>query len=322
MGLFGGPFLTHKIKTEMRILQKQRIEDFLFIDIETATEEAEITEESPMWDAWEYDMAKKGITDVEDLKAEYKDRGALFAEYSLIVCITIGVVYKGKLRIKTFANEGDEKAMLQDFVDTLDGFVTNKTWLTGHAVIGFDAPFIMKRLIKNQVPVPIMFDTAHLKPWEVQYFDTAVLWKGTGFKTSSLLSVTSAMGLPSPKSDISGKDVGHVYRTEGKEGLQRIVEYCERDVVAVANLVRKFRYEEPLELDEKSAQKEPEGLLTYLYTGGKYTDEVKEKLKKAFKKLNADEKKMALDILGTIPSRAKGKETDFKKSHIKELFKK
>lgn len=303
----------------MRILQKQRIEDFLFIDIETATEEAEITEDSPKWDAWEYDCAKVGVTENTEIAQRYKDMGALFAEYSLIVCITIGMVHKGELRLKTFRNEGDEKAMLQDFVDTLDGFVTNKTWLCGHVVIGFDAPFVAKRLLINGVKVPLMFDAAHLKPWEVQYFDTAVLWKGTGFKTSSLISVTSAMGLPSPKSDISGKDVGRVFRTEGAEGLQRIVEYCERDVVAVAHIVNKWRGEEPVPIAEGSAEKIEEGILTYLYTGGKYTDEVKEKLKAGLKKLNPDEQKIALDILATIPSRAKGKETDFKKTHLKEL---
>jgi hypothetical protein len=47
------------------------------------------------------------------------------------------------------------------------------------------------------------------------------------------------LGIPTPKDDIEGKDVCRVYWEE--KGLQRIVEYCRKDVVTVARLLLRFK---------------------------------------------------------------------------------
>lgn len=296
----------------MRILKKVKLEDFLFIDIETVPIEESLQEDSPLWDAWEYYCKNK---DIDDIAALYDKEASFHAEFARIACITIGVIHEGKIHVKTF-NDLDEKKLLQEFVDTLKDTTNLKTQLCGHAIINFDAPFIMKRLIVNGVDLPVMFDVAHLKPWEVNYLDTANLWKGTAYKASSLIAVATALGLPSPKEDISGGNVRKLY-FEGD--IDRISRYCERDVIATANVVMKLRGEEPLEAEVGEIETEPLGLLEYLYLGGEYNDDVKEQLWSMLAKMNQTDRERAFVILYSIPSKAKGKETHITKKDVKDL---
>ena len=299
----------------MRLLIKQKMEDILFFDIETVRIDKVFSEKSPLYDAWYYDHMKN-VYDEERLKELYVDKAGLYAEYGKIVCISIGAVVDGKIIIKSFS--GEEKQLLEDFNVSVTKFSNNKTWLCGHNILDFDIPFVTKRCIINGVPLHSLFDTAHLKPWETSVLDTAILWRGTGWKKQSLLSILSAMGLPSPKGDISGKDVGRVFY-EG--GIDRIVTYCEKDVVAVVNLISRFRYEDLLELAEVGAEPEPEGILTYIFNGGEYTDEVKYKLKVALGEMSIKDKNIAIELLNTLPTKAKGKQTFITKKDIKELDK-
>lgn len=298
----------------MRILKKHNPEDILFLDIETAHGDNNFSEESPMFDAWEYDQLKNA--EDGNLIDLYFNRAALSAEYGKIVCITIGAIRDGKPILKSFY--GEERELLEEFNKSLDKFITNKTYLCGHAVIGFDVPYIMRRCLVNSIELHSCIDIAHLKPWEVKVFDTMTLWRSTGFRTSSLISVASALGLPSPKDDISGKDVGKVFY-EG--GVDRIVQYCEKDVLTVINIVRVLRGESVLEIPVEVAvvKEEPKGILTRLHEGCKYGKEEKELLKEKLKSMGVRDRKIAIEILNTIPTRAKGKQTNITKKDIKEL---
>ena len=51
-------------------------------------------------------------------------------------------------------------------------------------------------------------------------------------------------GVPTPKDDIDGYMVAEIYYQE--KDLQRIVEYCEKDVLTLANVFRKMRQEDLL----------------------------------------------------------------------------
>jgi hypothetical protein len=48
------------------------------------------------------------------------------------------------------------------------------------------------------------------------------------------------LGIPSPKDDIDGSMVGDIYWKE--QGLDRIVAYCEKDVITVGQLILKFSH--------------------------------------------------------------------------------
>ena len=66
------------------------------------------------------------------------------------------------------------------------------------------------------------------------------LWRFGDIKHfTSLKLLAVILGIESPKNDIEGKDVGRVYWREN--GLKRIVEYCQCDVVTVAQLVLRFK---------------------------------------------------------------------------------
>lgn len=55
------------------------------------------------------------------------------------------------------------------------------------------------------------------------------------------------LGIPSPKEDIDGSMVRDVYYEEND--LERIVQYCEQDVITVAQVFLKLRNEELLTED-------------------------------------------------------------------------
>ena len=77
------------------------------------------------------------------------------------------------------------------------------------------------------------------KPWEVPHLDTLNLWKFGDYKHyTSLKLLTSILDIPSPKQDIDGSEVANVYYKE--KNLSRIVDYCERDTIAVAQLLLRF----------------------------------------------------------------------------------
>ena len=304
----------------MKILKKYNVEDFIFIDIETACGHREITEDLSLYDAWYYDNHKKNLDD--NLIDLYYKEASLYAEYGKIVCITIGVIRKGKIFIKSFFDD-NEKELLHNFNETVSTLINHKTWLVGHAITGFDVPFIMKRCVINEVSVHDLFDVSNLKPWEVKFFDTMTLWKGTGWKNSSLISITSALGLPSPKDEISGKDVSREYWTGNSD---KIVRYCEKDVKSVINIILKFRGDNlsdyTLNVNKENDTKDvktTKSILTHLFEGGKYTPEMRKKLNEFLKKQTPANKKRAIEILNSIPTKAKGKETYITKKDIKEF---
>jgi hypothetical protein len=75
------------------------------------------------------------------------------------------------------------------------------------------------------------------------------LWKFGDFKHySSLQLLTSILGIPSPKDDIDGSEVARTYYKD--KNLERIVSYCEKDTIAVAQLLIRFNNENLIEEKE------------------------------------------------------------------------
>ena len=94
-------------------------------------------------------------------------------------------------------------------------------------------------MIIHQIPLPEKLNLFGKKPWEVPHLDTLELWKFGDYKHyTSLKLLTHILGIPSPKEDIDGSEVAKVYYEEND--LPRIVDYCERDTVAIAQLLLRF----------------------------------------------------------------------------------
>ncbi len=128
-------------------------------------------------------------------------------------------------------------------------FNRNDHLLCAHNGKEFDFPYIARRMVINGIRIPKILDISGKKPWEVRHLDTMELWKfGDRKSFTSLKLLTHVLGIPTPKTDIEGKDVARVYYEE--DDLDRIERYCKRDVVAVAQILLRFRGEDILTEEE------------------------------------------------------------------------
>jgi len=299
----------------MRTLKALNEEKLLFYDIETATVVPELIPDSPLYDSWEYKVNKKGDMIQEEILASFKDEAGLYPEFSKVVSIVVGKIVKGAIVLATFDDE-EESNLLDRFNKMLERNATDK--LIGFVNVGFDSPFVFKRMLINKILPSSKVDSSGLKPWEVDEVDLAKEWQGTSFARASLINIATAFGLPSPKDDISGADVGKVYWTE-EGGLARISKYCRKDVVTTINIFKCMRLEEPLSLSEGDLADQP--LIANLMGGAKYGKDEKAELKAVLLTMDEAEREAAYIVLETIPSTAKGKKTYFTKAHVRTLKK-
>lgn len=142
------------------------------------------------------------------------------AEFAKVVCISIGYFRTENnnlnLRVKSFYSE-NEKDILEQFIQTLYHLYSfNNNWtFTGHNIKEFDIPFLCRRILINGLPIPVFFDFQNMKPWETPIIDTLHLWRFGDYKHyTSLRLLAAALGVPSPKDDMDGSQVGAVYWEE------------------------------------------------------------------------------------------------------------
>lgn len=222
-----------------------KLNDILFLDIETVPQEeywsSLTTETQHLFEAKTKYQRKEEFT-----AEEFYERAGIWAEFGKIICISVGyfntINKKRQLRIRSFYGN-DESKILTDFKNLLDAhFDHTSNVLCAHNGKEFDFPFIARRMIIHQIPLPKKLNLFGKKPWEVPHLDTLELWKFGDFKHyTSLKLLTHILGIPSPKDDIDGSEVAAVYYKE--KDIQRIVKYCEKDTIAVAQLLLKFNNE-------------------------------------------------------------------------------
>ncbi|MEE9406804.1 MAG: 3'-5' exonuclease [Polaribacter sp.] len=225
-----------------------KLNDILFLDIETVPQEENwnlISKETQKLFSKKTQYQRK-----EEFTAEeFYDRAGIWAEFGKIICISVGyfvdVGKKQQLRLTSFFGD-DEHKLLTDFKVLLDKhFVKKSNVLCAHNGKEFDFPFIARRMIVHQIELPKKLNLFGKKPWEVPHLDTLELWKFGDYKHyTSLKLLTSILGIPSPKDDIDGSEVATVYYKE--KNIQRIVTYCEKDTIAVAQILLRFNNQELL----------------------------------------------------------------------------
>lgn len=228
------------------MLAHVHLHDLIFIDIETVPEFSSHAQlSSAMQELW---AAKHSFLKQEDETAEegYPKRAGVYAEFAKIICISIGYYRNDKemnqrtFRVKSFYGN-DEKQLLEEFLRVIGKtFAPDRYHFCGHNIREFDIPFICRRLLIHQMQFPEILDVSGKRPWEMYDIDTLQLWKFGDYKNyTSLKLLAEVLGIPTPKQDIEGKDVCRVYWQEN--GLERIKEYCQRDVVTVARLLLRFK---------------------------------------------------------------------------------
>lgn len=224
------------------MLGKINLQNILFLDIETVPEVelfADLSDEKKELYALKTQYQRKDEINVED----FYHRAGIWAEFGKIICISVGYFVENngtnQLRITSFSGD-DEALILNNFKELLDKhFNQNKHILCAHNGKEFDFPYIARRMIINRINLPKKLNFFGKKPWEIPHLDTLDLWKFGDYKHyTTLRLLTSILGIPSPKQDIDGSEVAKVYYQE--KNLPRIVQYCERDTIAVAQLVLRF----------------------------------------------------------------------------------
>lgn len=224
------------------MLDNIRVEEVMFLDIETVPEASSYELLEPaMQTLW--DKKSKQFRSPDQTSGNVYERAGIYSEFGKIICISVGLI-KGKdpfsFRVKSFYGD-EEKSLLSDFSDMLTKFSKNhkEPLLCAHNGKEFDFPYIARRMIINRLFIPEILDNAGKKPWEIKLLDTMDLWKFGDYKNyTSLDLLTSILGIRSPKDDIDGSMVSGIYY--GEKNIERIVRYCEKDVLAIAQVLLRY----------------------------------------------------------------------------------
>ncbi len=229
------------------MLEQYDLNNLMILDIETVPQYSSFDQlPEHMQKLWDH---KTQYQRKDETAEEFYGRAGIWAEFGKIICISVGIFTKGGgtgLRVKSFASH-DEKEILINFGDLLRAQPPTLV-LCAHNGKEFDFPYICRRMLINGLQIPPQLEISGKKPWEVNHLDTMELWKFGDYKNyTSLNLLTAIFNIPTPKDDIDGSMVGHVYWNENN--LERISIYCQKDVIATAQLIRRYRGENLIEDD-------------------------------------------------------------------------
>lgn len=216
------------------------VNNILFLDIETAPQYPDYNDLPEEWkQLWDTKSASLLKYHEGQTNETLYPRAGIYAEFGKIICISCGVLQGAdghkKIVLKSFYGD-DEKLLLHKFSEMLNKWSGGEQkYLCAHNGKEFDFPYLCRRMIINSLPIPSLLNIAGKKPWEVTHLDTLELWKFGDFKSFTSLNLLAyTLGIPTPKDDIDGSMVWSVYWKE--KNLERIVTYCQKDVVTVAQI--------------------------------------------------------------------------------------
>jgi DNA polymerase III epsilon subunit-like protein len=244
------------------MLDAKLVTELVFCDIETTSQyptfkampeklqeifkrrhKKDFAEMSKITDQEAYDFA------VEEF---YSQKTPLQPEWARLLCISIGTLALSDpenkssdyiMKITSFA-DADERVMLQKFIASTASITKGPNWAwhwVAHNGSSFDYPFIAKRIILNQLPLPKLWDFGEKKPWDLGHLiDTKNVWKyGVYDNSVSLDHLAYLFGLPSSKDDMDGSQVKDEFWIKGN--LRGITHYCEKDILVLAQIYLKIK---------------------------------------------------------------------------------
>lgn len=224
------------------MIKKLNLEHLLFLDIETVPEVQDFNDldetKQELWALKSQYQRKDDYT-----PEEFYQRAGIWAEFGKIICISVGYfsIQDDQRTFRVTSYSGEEKQILNDFKNLLiSHFSETKHLLCAHNGKEFDFPYIARRMIIHGMELPYKLNLFGKKPWEVPHLDTMELWKFGDYKNyTSLKLLTHVLNIPSPKDDIDGSEVYKMYYSE--KNIDRIIDYCEKDTVAVAQVLLRLR---------------------------------------------------------------------------------
>lgn len=238
------------------------MEQIFFVDIETVSNRKSFPPSQP--DASDEFFRKKFEwifkRDNKQWEDIYKENASLFAEFGRIVNVTIGklqtVSGQQRFYVKSIFNL-DEVQLLKDANEA----ISKATILCSHNGREFDYPFWFRRCLINNLQIPIVLNTIGKKTWDVQdgLLDTMAMWASTSWNYRvSMDHLCHLFGIESPKGEIDGSMINDLFYSidefipgqSAEEILSKIGKYGSRDVIALANVYRKFKMLPPIAADQ------------------------------------------------------------------------
>ena len=219
--------------------------NILFIDIETVPQRESYDEldekEREFWNLKANFISKGNHDDTPDSLYE---RAGIYAEYGKVICISCGFIHSqdGRDEFRSSSFTGNESDVLIGFRDLLESNKNRFKALCAHNGREFDFPYLCRRMLINDIDLPELLSIHGKKPWDLedQLLDTLLLWRFGDYKNFTSLSLLCHIfNIPTPKDDISGADVRDVFYRDND--IDRIREYCEKDVKATAHLYMKIK---------------------------------------------------------------------------------
>ncbi len=154
------------------MLEKIKLENILFLDIETVPGTSQFDElPEKMQSLW--DKKSGFFRKDEELAEDVYSRAGIYAEFGKVICISIGMTYKKgqetHFRLKSFYGD-NEKDLLMDFNLLLKKLSQkSELQLCAHNGKEFDFPYLARRMLINGLELPALLDVAGKKPWEVSF---------------------------------------------------------------------------------------------------------------------------------------------------------
>lgn len=273
------------------------IESMLFFDAEMVSQNKELDTSSKQFEMyqWKYrDKVNDELLEDDEVVDLYKRKAALNPIYNKIVCISVAFVKDGVCYYKAFT--GSEKEITESFYNILQ---KGNYILVSCNGIQFDIPNIRIAALRSgcKVECPDKYSDSLKKSWNVtdHHIDLMDAFKGTYYYNFSLDEICYLMDIESPKDgDVKGKGLSEYYY---ENGLGEIPEYCNKDTVALVQIVAKLQgifegltYEDRT---DKSIDTKEVSVLERIYLANQITEE---------------DKKEILDILGRkkLTKKAKG----------------
>jgi 3'-5' exonuclease len=223
----------------------KNVKNILFLDVETVScvkAYKDLDERlKPLWDKKAQYISKDPDKDSETL---FFERAGIYAEFGKIVNISIGSFFgqtpsELSFKVKSFSGN-DEAEILKSFSELVMKFDQKRLTLCAHNGKEFDFPYICRRMLINGVQIPDVLRISGKKPWEVNHLDTLELWKFGDKKNYTSLDLLAALfNIPSSKTGFDGSMVNDCYYNQND--LQKIMKYCERDVIVTAQLYLRFK---------------------------------------------------------------------------------
>ena len=224
-----------------------KLPNILFIDVKTVPEYPNLQAAPPMYAAFWRDSYRKFdlpqppfASEEEENKFFLKNAGTL-PEFSRIVTVGLGYFTQKSDNLVlrcTAIEEPDEPKLLERLCKTLDkhGKDGRIYALCAHNGREFDYPFIARRFLINNMPLPKSLSKLLAKPWDSPHIDTLEMWRfGARRGTASLPKLAWRLKIDHQLSQRASNTETFLAWHLGKD-VPPISQYAIEDVILTAKL--------------------------------------------------------------------------------------